>query len=94
MGNILKMAGCSVKHIKIGTWGPRNSVCGILIRSGDLTSVWARLVDFATFPMLRFSKGHCPNSFRRISAKLYEKHGNQGINFLGDPTTIENFMAL
>ena len=63
---------------KLGTCGPRNSICRVLFRSGHLSSVWGHSVHVPKFPMLRLSKGYCCHSFHPISTKLYGKYGNHG----------------
>ncbi len=42
-----------------------------------MSSVWGHLVHFAKFPMLRFLKGYCSQSFHSISTKLYCKYVSQ-----------------
>ncbi len=78
MWNILKTADRRAKQMKFGTRGPKKSICRVIFGSGHLSSVWGHSVHFAIFPMLRFSKGHCPHGFRPISTNFYGQHGNQG----------------
>ena len=40
--------------------------------SYSLSSVWVHLVQFAKFPMLRFSKGHRSRNFHPITATGFE----------------------
>ncbi len=45
----------------------------------SLDLVWGHSVYFTKFPIPRFSKHYCLNSFDQISTKLHIKYYNQGL---------------
>ena len=67
MWNILKTVDRRAKQMKFRTRGPRNSICRVLFRLGDLSSVWGHSLHFPKFPMLRLSKRYCAHSFHPLS---------------------------
>ncbi len=83
MCNILKMADCRVKRIKI--WDSHGPI--------KTANLW-----YFSYLILCVQLGHSVHCFHPISTKLYGKHGNQGgiqaITHLGDPPKIKIFMTL